>query len=113
MSKNKDNLESRLAAIVEAATSSDFPDTLSTADLVGQTFTIHSVELKSWDTPTPGEGHVADISSDSLGDVQAWLTGTVLRPLLEEIVSDGLPATVLLTRREDLFGNPYVLSSVA
>ena len=116
MSKQKDDLQTRLDAIIDDAASSDFPDTLSTSALVGETFIITSVELKTWpasDNATAGEGHVAQISSESLGEVEAWLTGSVLRPLLEAIEADGFPATVLLTRKEELFGKPYVLTSVS
>ena len=114
MSKKQDDLQTRIDGIVADAASSDFPDTLKTSDLVGQTFTINNVELKSWpatDNSAAGEGHVADISSDSLGETQAWLTGNVLRPILEAIEADGFPATVILTRAET-FGNPYILSIV-
>ena len=115
MSKKQDDLHTRLAAIVEQATASDFPDTLSTSVLVGETFTITSVELKSWpatDSSAAGEGHVGKISSESLGEVEAWLTGKVLRAQLEEIeATDGFPVTVLLTRT-DSFGNPYVFEGI-
>ena len=114
MSKKQDELQTRIDAIVTDAASSDFPDTLKTSDLVGQTFTINNVALKSWpatDNSAAGEGHVAEISSETLGEVDAWLTGNVLRPILEAIEADGFPATVILTRAET-FGNPYILSIV-
>ena len=114
MSKKQDELQTRIDAIITDAASSDFPDTLKTSDLVGETFTINSVELKTWpasENATAGEGHVAEISSESFGESQAWLTGSVLRPILEAIETDGFPATVILTRAET-FGNPYVLSIV-
>ena len=76
-------------------------DTLKLRDLVGQTFAIESVRLVN--TPF-GQTYVGQISSDSLGAVDAWLTPSEGGDLFKKIAAvdalEGWPITVLLTKDE-------------
>ena len=104
MTKKIDSLNAELAAI---ATSSDFPETLKTSALQGQTFTIDSVRLVSTEN---GERYVGQITLE--GEPQeAWLSGSRLHQQIELLESKGFPVTVLLTKGDGQF-DPYTLQVV-
>ena len=109
MSKKTDAIAAELAEIAE---SSDFPDTLKTADLVGQTFTIESVRLVQTEN---GPRFVATISNGDYDSVEAWLSGSSDNSKLHRAVAalelHGFPSTVLLTKEDEQFA-PYVLQLV-
>ena len=71
MSKKTDALDAELADI---GVSTDFPETLSTAALQGQTFSIDSVRLVSTEN---GERYVGQITLDG-NPQEAWLSGSKL-----------------------------------
>ena len=109
MSKKTDAIVAELAEIAE---SSDFPDTLKTADLVGQTFTIESVRLVDTEN---GPRFVATVSNADLDSVEAWLSGSSHTSKLHRAVASlethGFPHTVLLTRGSEQF-DPYLLQLI-
>ena len=76
-------------------------DTLKLRDLVGQTFIIESVRLVN--TPY-GQTYVGQISSESLGVVDAWLTpsegGDLFKKIAAVEADESWPRTVLLTKDE-------------
>ena len=104
MSKKQDTIAAELAEIAEA---SDFPDTLKTADLVGQTFSIDSVRLV---TTENGDRYVGQITIDGSLE-EAWLSGSKLHQQVAVLEEHGLPRTVLLTKGDGQF-DPYLLQVV-
>ena len=103
-SKKTDALDAELA---EIGVSTDFPETLSTAALQGQTFSIDGVRLVSTEN---GERYVGDITLDGNPE-QAWLSGSKLYRQVAALEAHGLPVTVLLTKGDGKF-DPYLLQRV-
>ena len=101
MSKKTDAIAAELASIAE---SSDFPETLKTADLVGQTFSIDSVRLV---TTENGDRYIGEITVDGSLE-EAWLSGSKLHQQVAVLEAHGLPRTVLLTKGDGQF-DPYLL----
>ena len=104
MSKKTDALDAELA---EIGVSTDFPETLSTAALQGQTFSIDSVRLVSTEN---GERYVGQITLDGNPE-EAWLSGSKLHRQVAALEAHGLPVTVLLTKGDGQF-DPYLLQRV-
>ena len=104
LSKKTDTLAAELADIAE---SSDFPETLKTADLVGQTFSIDSVRLV---TTENGDRYIGQITVDGSLE-EAWLSGSKLHQQVAVLESHGLPRTVLLTKGDGQF-DPYLLQVI-
>ena len=104
LSKKTATLAAELADIAE---SSDFPETLKTADLVGQTFSIDSVRLV---TTENGDRYVGQITVDGSLE-EAWLSGSKLHQQVAVLESHGLPRTVLLTKGDGQF-DPYLLQVI-
>ena len=105
MSKKINSMNTELEAIASAT---DFPETLKTSALQGQTFTIDSVRLV---TTENGARYVGQITLE--GEPQeAWLSGSKLHQQVEFLESQGFPVTVLLTKGEGQF-DPYLLQVVA
>ena len=104
MSKKQDTIAAELATIAEA---SDFPDTLKTADLVGQTFSIDAVRLV---TTENGERYIGEITLDGSLE-EAWLSGSKLHQQVAVLEAHGLPRTVLITKGDGQF-DPYLLQVV-
>ena len=104
MSKKTDTLVAELATIAEA---SDFPETLKTADLLGQTFSIDSVRLV---TTENGDRFIGQITIDGSLE-EAWLSGSKLHQQVAVLEAHGLPRTVLLTKGDGQF-DPYLLQVV-
>lgn len=90
----------------EIADSTDFPPTLSTAELNGKTFTINNTRLV---TTKHGDRFIGEIELDGENH-DAWLTGSKLTPQLE-VITLHLPQTVLLTKGEGDY-DPYTLQVV-
>ena len=105
MSKKLDALDAELA---EIGVSTDFPETLSTAALQGQTFSIDSVRLV---TTENGERYIGDITLDGNPE-QAWLSGSKLHRQVAALETHGFPVTVLLTKGDGQF-DPYLLQRIA
>ena len=91
----------------EIADSTDFPPTLSTADLNGKTFTINNTRLV---TTKHGDRHIGDIVLDGEHH-EAWLTGSKLHPQVNALLIAGLPQTVCLTKGEGDY-DPYTIQVV-
>ena len=87
----------------EIADSTDFPPTLSTAELNGKTFTINNTRIV---TTKHGDRFIGEIELDGEHH-EAWLTGSKLTPQLE-VITLHLPQTVLLTKGEGDY-DPYTL----
>ena len=104
MSKRQDTIAAELASIAEA---SDFPETLKTADLLGQTFSIDSVRLV---TTENGDRYIGEITVDGSLE-EAWLSGSKLHQQVAVLEAHGLPRTVLLTKGDGQF-DPYLLQVV-
>ena len=104
MSKKQDTIAAELATIAEAT---DFPETLKTADLVGQTFSIDSVRLV---TTENGDRYIGQITIDGSLE-EAWLSGSKLHQQVAVLEAHGLPRTVLLTKGDGQF-DPYLLQVV-
>ena len=104
LSKKTDSIAAELAEIAE---SSDFPETLKTADLVGQTFSIDSVRLV---TTENGDRYIGQITVDGSLE-EAWLSGSKLHQQVAALQTHGLPRTVLLTKGEGQF-DPYLIQVV-
>ena len=104
MSKKTDALDVELA---EIGVSTDFPETLSTAALQGQTFSIDRVRLVSTEN---GERYIGQITLDGNRE-EAWLSGSKLHRQVAALEAHGLPGTVLLTKGDGQF-DPYLLQRV-
>ena len=104
MSKKQDTIAAELAEIAEAT---DFPDTLKTAALVGQTFSIDSVRLV---TTENGDRYIGQITIDGSLE-EAWLSGSKLHQQVAVLEAHGLPRTVIITKGEGQF-DPYLLQVV-
>ena len=106
MSNKDDAIRDAWAEIDEAS------QTLKLRELVGQTFTIESVRLVN--TPY-GQTYVGEITSDTLGARDAWLTpsegGQIFKRIAAVDSLDGWPVTVLCTK-DDGDKGAYHLSLV-
>ena len=100
-----DNKGNTLGEVLKAGR--EFPPTVSTKELVGKVFSLHSFG----DVTTQfGDRRVASIALNGSGEtVDAWLSGAVLDGQLDKLVEDEqLPAIVKLTTDPNL-RDAYVL----
>ena len=104
----KKTVQTKIIDLDAIAESSDFEETIRTADLVGQTFTINNVKKVNG---MYGETYVGDLTLDGK-NVEAWLSGAKVFQQIEAIVAaDDLPRdNVTIYRDADKYGEPFVLS---
>ena len=79
----------------------EFPDTLSTKELIGKVFIIH--EFREVTTPY-GDSRIAGVSLNGTDErTEVWLSGAVLDGQLDQLLEDDLlPATVKLMTDPEL-----------
>ena len=90
-------------ALKEIADATDFPETLSTADLKGKTFQLNDIRT----VDVEGEAKYIGIVEIDGEAREAWLTGSKLHRQVEAIATS-LPQTVVVTRGEGQY-DPYLL----
>ena len=91
-------------ALNEIAESTDFPETLSTADLKGKTFNLLSVRIVETEN---GTRYIGNLELDGQ-HVDAGLSGSKLHQQIETI-EGALPQTVVITKGEGQY-DPYLLN---
>ena len=99
-------VQTKIIDLDAIAESSDFDETIRTADLVGKTFTINNVKTVNG---LHGESYVGDITIDG-ENREAWLSGKKLSQALDQITeADALPyGPVTITQGEEAY-SPFVL----
>jgi len=97
-------MTSKLAeALQEIAESSDFPETLKTADIKGKPFNLLSIRRVNTEN---GEKIIGNIEIEGQ-HCEAWLSGSKLTRQLEAIESS-LPLSVVVNKDEGQYA-PYLL----
>ena len=102
----KKTVQTKIIDLDAIAESSDFEETIRTADLVNQTFTINNVKTVNG---LHGESYVGEITID--GELrEAWLSGKKLSQALDQITeADALPyGPVTITQGSEAY-SPFVL----
>ncbi len=92
------------AALSEIAESTDFPPTLSTAEICDKPFTLTDVRVV---TTVNGERYIGYITLDGESH-EAWLSGSKLHQQVSAVVTAGLPCNVKITKADDAYA-PYLL----